>query len=130
MSTPQPIDPVSAIVAVMMAFASPAAAYVLGTYSIIFIAASFGAGWALMRRPSSSLVSAIWFVILVAGSSTLLTASVSELINLYLKMGTINYLLAPVALIIGGVGHDWPKVLIWSVKIFTGFITKKPRDLT
>lgn len=127
-SPPPSIDPVSAIVAVLTAFLSPAVAHMMGTYSIIFIAAAFGAGWALMRRESGTLLGAISFVILITGTATLVTAGVTELLNSYLQLGSINFLLAPVALIIGGIGHDWPRVLPWLATYTADFITRNRKD--
>lgn len=105
------IDPVSAAVAVFAAFLSPVAAQVMGAYAVIFISAAFGAGWALMRREKSSLWGAIGFILLLTGTATLVTAGVAQLINSWTKLENANLLLAPVALIIGAVGHDWVRVI-------------------
>lgn len=125
-SNTQALDPVSAIIMVLTAFLSPALAHVMGTYSVILVAAAFGAGWALMRREKGPLPGAIGFVVLVTGTSTLVTAGATELLNSYLKLGSTNFLLAPVALLIGGIGQDWPRVLPWFTAKILDHLSKKP----
>jgi hypothetical protein len=109
--TPPHIDPVSAAVALLTAFVSPAIANVMGVYSVIFIGAAFGSGWALMRREKGSLFSAICFVLLMTGTATFTTVGLSQLLNKYIELSDSNLLLGPVALLIGAVGHDWPRVV-------------------
>lgn len=110
MQNPQ-IDPVSAAVAVFTVFVSPAVAHVMGVYSVIFLAAAFGSGWALMRREKKSLLNAVGFIILMTGTATYTTVGIAQLVNKWTALSNGNVLLGPVALLIGGVGHDWPKVI-------------------
>lgn len=126
---PPSIDPVSAIIAVLAAFLSPAVAHVMGTYAAIFVAAALGSGWSLMRREKSSLPNAIGFVFLLTFTTTFITVGVTELANKWIQLESTNYLLAPFALIIAGIGHDWPSVGPYFVKKLVDFLThSKPGD--
>ena len=48
---------------------------------------------------------------LAAGTAVLVTVGISNLVGRWLGHEDANWLLAPVAMVIGGVGHDWPGVL-------------------
>lgn len=124
MQSPPHIDPVSAAVALLTAFVSPAVAHVMGVYSVIFIGAAFGSGWALMRREKGSLLSAIFFVLLMTGTTTLTTVGIAELLNKYIELTDSNVLLGPVALLIGAVGHDWPRVVPTLFNITVDFLMR------
>jgi len=121
---PPSIDPVSAIIAVLAAFLSPAVAHVMGAYAVIFIAAALGSGWALMRREKGSLAGAIGFIALLTFTTTLITVGAAEAANKWIKLDSINYLLAPIALIVAGIGQDWPSVGPYFVKKMVDFLTR------
>lgn len=110
--SPSPqIDPVSAAVAVFTVFVSPSVATIAGAYSVIFLSAVFGSGWALMRREKKSILNAVGFILLMTGTATLTTVGLAQIINKFADLPSSNILLGPVALFIGGIGHDWPRVV-------------------
>lgn len=99
------IDPVSAIVTVLALLFSPALADVVGPYAVIVLGAAIGGGWALSEREPGTRVEGLRYFMLNIGMALLLTVGFAELANRYLGMDTINWLLAPIAMLIGGVGH-------------------------
>ena len=116
MASPTPsLDPVAVAAAVFAAWLGPALAHVIGAYFVIIVSAAAGSGWALMRRPRKGTLNALMFVVLMMATSTLTTVGVARLTNhfLHLSESTENFLLPTVALMIGGVGHDWVRVVPW-----------------
>ncbi len=116
MSAPPGIDPVNAIAVALTVFLSPAVAYVLGAYSVIFIAALVGAGWALLRREQHGLAGAFFFVILLTLTSTLVTVGIAHGVNTWLGLESVNVLLAPISLLVSAVGHNWKDVIPFLVE--------------
>lgn len=113
--TPGPIDPVTVITGLLAAGGVGATvAYGIASYAVIILAAAVGAGWALGRQEPDSKANPSLFVMLVAATAALITAGLAEVANHYLGWASINWLLAPIALAIGGVGHDWPAVVKWA----------------
>ena len=104
------LDLASFIAAVFGVFVTPQLAHVMGVYTAIVIGAVFGAGLALVRTSEMSRLRAVIFLVLMAGTSTITTVGVAEVINHWLKLETVNPLLAPVALLIAAVGKDWSHV--------------------
>lgn len=126
MTTPTTqIDPVNAFVTLLAAFLSPALAAIMGAYSVIFISAAFGSGWALMRRGQGTLPGATLFIVLMTGTATLTTVGVAEMANHFLHLSNTNLLLGPVALLIGGVGQDWPKVVPTLFNLAVDFVMSR-----
>lgn len=104
------LDLASFIAAVFTLFVTPQLAHFLGVYSAIFVGAVLGAGFALIRAPEMSRWKAAGYITLMAGAALITTVGIAEVINRWLKLDTINPLLAPLALIIAAVGHDWARV--------------------
>lgn len=114
-ASPGPIDPVSVITGLLAASGVGATvAHGLASYAVIILAAAVGAFWALGRKEPDVKGSPSLFVLLMSGTAAFITAGVAELANHYLGWSSINWLLAPIALAIGGIGHDWPAVLKWA----------------
>ena len=104
------LDLASFIAAIFGVLVTPQLAHVMGVYAAIIIGAVFGAGLALVRTSEMTRTGAFVFLVLMAGTSTITTVGVAEVINHWLKLETVNPLLAPVALLIAAVGKDWPRV--------------------
>jgi peptidoglycan/LPS O-acetylase OafA/YrhL len=114
--TPPPLDPVSVLAALITALAGPALAYYLGTYAVIILASSVGAGWSLSRREKEQKGHPTVFIILIGGTAIFVTTGIAEMARLYMGWSKSDWLLAPIALMIGAVGHDWPQLLRWLAK--------------
>jgi len=113
--TQSSLNPVDSTVALLLLVVSPEAARIVGPYAVIILAATTGAAWSLGRRePEERRGSAAWFfgkIILTAVLVTVgLAYATKEVFSLTMD---INWLLAPVGLLVGGVGEDWPKVGKW-----------------
>ncbi len=109
------LDPVNVAIAVAGVLFGPALAGVIGPYAVIILSATVGAAWALGRRPASPRLGAAWFFLRLQTTAVLITVSLANLAGRWLGMEDHTWLLAPIALLVGGVGDDWPRVGRWLV---------------
>jgi hypothetical protein len=86
-------------------------ANVVGPYMVIVIASSIGASFALSRRNKSSRGRALWFFTRVVGLAVLLTVGLAAVASAYRPDLHERVLLAPIALLVGFIGDDWPRLL-------------------
>lgn len=107
----QQLDPVSVAVVLASTLFGPSLAAIIGPYAVILLGATVGAAWALGRRDTAKKSNAVAYFALINGTAMLVTVSISNLVGNWLGHDDANWLLAPVAMVIGGVGHDWPVVL-------------------
>jgi len=97
---------------------APSVAAVVGPYIVIVLAAVIGASFALKRREKTARLVAIWYFLRVAGLAVLITVSLAGIVSSYYSSLTERVLITPVALMIGAIGDDWPKLLRNIVRIF------------
>ena len=109
------LDPVSVAIALAGILFGPALAGIIGPYAVIVISATVGAAWALGRRDPAANISAAWYFLRLNATAAIVTVSIAKLAGIWLGMDDHSWLLAPVALIVGGVGDDWPSVGKWLV---------------
>lgn len=112
--TPHSFDPVTAAITVLATLVGPVLAHYLGAYAVIILAACVGGCWSLTRQEPQGRGRAALFLVLVSGTAVMVTAGLAELANHYVKEGIGNWLLAPIALGVGAVGHEWPAVIRWA----------------
>lgn len=105
------LDPVSVSVVLASTLFGPQLAAIVGSYAVILLGSTVGAAWALGRRETDKKVNAVGYFTLINGTAVLVTVGISNLVGKWLGHEDANWLLAPVAMVIGGVGHDWPGVL-------------------
>ena len=105
------LDPVSVAVVLASTLFGPQLAAIIGPYAVILLGATVGAAWALGRRETDKKSGAVAYFMLINGTAVLVTVGISNLVGRWLGHEDDNWLLAPVAMVIGGVGHDWPGVL-------------------
>ena len=105
------LDPVSVAVVLASTLFGPQLAAIIGPYAVILLGATVGAAWALGRRETDKKSNAVAYFMLINGTAVLVTVGISNLVGRWLGHEDANWLLAPVAMVIGGVGHDWPGVL-------------------
>ena len=116
----QHLDPTHVAVTVASAVLAPALADVVGPYVIIFIASTIGASWALGRQATMTRLKALLFFLRINFTAAIVTASIANV--LAKQLGYVSgtgeglWLIAPIALVIGGVGDDWPALIHWVVK--------------
>lgn len=107
------LEPTAAVSVILTALFGPTLSSVLGPYAVIIISALVGGGWALSRRESTTRVSAVGFLFLITATATLVTAMLALMANRWIHLDSVTWLLAPIGLLIGAVGHDWPEVGKW-----------------
>lgn len=116
----QHLDPTHVAVTVASTVLAPALAEVVGPYAIIFVASSIGASWALGRQATMSRLKALLFFLRINSTAAIVTVFIADF--LAKQLGYISgsggglWLIAPIALVIGGVGDDWPTLIQWVVK--------------
>ncbi len=124
-TTPTAIDPGTAMALIMAGAVGADAAGILAPYAVILIAAVTGSGWALSRRKPTARISAIWFVSLMVMSTTLVTAGLAQLAaRMYPSLET-QWTLAPIALVVSGIGDDWPAVGQWLINLLGSVIQRR-----
>ena len=116
----QQLDPIHVAITVASAVLAPALAEVVGPYVIIFIASTIGASWALGRQATMSRLKALFFFLRINFTAAIVTSSIASALakQLGYASGTGEglWLIAPIALVIGGVGDDWPALIRWVLK--------------
>ena len=116
----QHLDPTHVAVTVASAVLAPALAEIVGPYVIIFIASTIGASWALGRQATMTRLKALLFFLRINFTAAIVTSSIASALakQLGYASGTGEglWLIAPIALVIGGVGDDWPALIHWVVK--------------
>ena len=116
----QYLEPTHVAVTVASAVFAPALAEVVGPYTIIFVASSIGASWALGRQATMTRLKALLFFLRINSTAAIVTVFLADF--LAKQLGYISgsgeglWLIAPIALVIGGVGDDWPTLIQWVVK--------------
>lgn len=111
------LDPVGAITAGLALLMSPTLASIVGHYAVIIVASIVGGAWSLGRRSSVSRSSALLFLLLISSTAAMITTGIAVLISNWLPFANngISWLVAPIGLIIGAIGHDWARVGPWLV---------------
>lgn len=107
------LDPVAVAVALASVLFGPTLAAIVGPYAVICIASTVGAAWALGRRPQATRRNAVLYFVRLNATAALVTVGLAGAIARGLGLGDGAWLLAPVALLVGGVGDDWPAVGRW-----------------
>ena len=116
----QHLDPTHVAVTIASAVLAPALAEIVGPYVIIFIASTIGASWALGRQATMSRLKALFFFLRINFTAAIVTSSTASALakQLGYASGTGEGLglIAPIPLMIGGVGHDSPALIRWVLK--------------
>lgn len=107
------LDPVSVTVALFATLLSPALAAIIGPYAVILIASTVGAAWALGRRDPSAKLGAIAYFLRLNATAAVVTVGIASIAGKWLGHEDPTWMLAPIALVVGGVGDDWPKLVSW-----------------
>lgn len=114
MSTPPSLEPTAVATLLLSALAGPTLAKVIGPYAVIVVAGLVGASWALSEESAASRRDALLFLLRVTFTAALLTVGITAALERFVLDGDqARWLFAPIALILGSVGNDWPRVLRW-----------------
>lgn len=123
------LDVVTVAVVAIAAMAGGEVARYAGPYLVIIVAALVGAVGALMRRPESTRLQAIGFLLLLTLLSVLLTGALAALAVHALDQAGMQidarYLLVPISGGIAYIGHDWPAVASWAGGLAKKFINRR-----
>ena len=123
------LDVVTVAVVAIGALAGGEVARYAGPYLVIIIAALVGAVGAEMRRPGSTRMQAVGFILLLTTMSVLLTGALSALAAHALDQAGMQidarFLLVPISGGIAYIGHDWPAVAAWAGGLVKKFISRR-----
>lgn len=114
--TPNNLDPVNAAIALLAAFFGQTLAGIIGPYAVILIASTVGAAWSLGRREPSTRGGAVGYFVLINATALLVTANAARALGAWLGHADSTWLLAPIALLVGGIGSDWPRIGRWALE--------------
>ena len=103
----------------------PTMAGVIGPYILIVFAAATGAAWSLGRCKPQSKGQAFFYFVRIALVAVLLTVAISKAVASFMPNMQEDWLIAPVALIIGLIGDDWHKIGEWFVQTLKKLIDNK-----
>lgn len=120
MNPPPVLDIVGLFVFIAAILFSHEVAAVVGPYMVIVIAATIGGSFALARRDKTTRTAAVWFFGRVVGLAVLLTVGLAAAANAYRPDLSPRVLVAPIALLVGFIGDDWPKLLGKVVRVIYG----------
>lgn len=124
MTTPPQTDIVSVAIALVGALIGSKMAPYIGPYVVIAIAGAIGAScFALPRMEPTDNRKTFMFVLAMTFFACMLTVGIAEALQSYASLET-KWTLAPIALMIGGIGQDWIKVGKWFVE-FVGRVFER-----
>jgi hypothetical protein len=122
MSQPAPpqLDLPSAVAALLVIWVqvSQPAADIVAHYGVIVVSALIGGAWSLGNRPNPLVWwRAMLFLALVSGTAAVLTTGLATVVAHWLpgEQKGINWIVGPVAISIGAIGHRWPDVGRWLI---------------
>lgn len=107
------LDLVSVAVALLGVLLSREVAQIVGPYVVIFFGAILGASFAASRRPQTTRSRLLGFMATVVGLTLVITVPCAQIIAAWYPEAEVRWTLGPVAILIGGIGSDWPKVAAW-----------------
>lgn len=107
------LDPVNVAIAIASVVFGPALAAIAGPYAVIIVAATVGAAWSLGRRDPDAKFGAAWYFLRLNATAVLATVALAKLVSHWVGGEDASWLLAPIALLVGGVGDDWPHLARW-----------------
>lgn len=123
------LDVVTVAVVAIGAMAGGEVARYAGPYLVIIVAALVGAVGAEMRRPGSTRMQALGFILLLTTMSVLLTGALAALaVHALDQAGVLidsRFLLVPISGGIAYIGHDWPAVARWAGDLAKKVITRR-----
>lgn len=115
--SPQHLDPVSVSTALLAVAFGPQMAAVIGPYAVIVLAATTGAAWGLAKADTKTRTEAALYFLRLNTMAVLLTVAFEQLLHSYFpELAGTHWALAPIALLVGGVGDSWPAIGRWVVQ--------------
>jgi hypothetical protein len=128
MGMPQ-IDPTTAATAAATIIWGPELAALAGPYAVIIFGAAVGAAWALGRSvPTSRLCAGLTVLRLIATAVLLAVAVEQGLVHVGALAPDAHWALGLIALLIGGIGDDWPSIARWALGLAGRAIARRVGD--
>ena len=119
------LDPAAALTVILASVFGQQMSAVIGPYAVIILAATTGAGWGLGRHPPMTSAQGAWYFLKLNCTALLVTVPIASGVQSLLGWQDANWLLVPVALLVGGVGNSWPKVGKWFVVWLSRLLEKR-----
>lgn len=121
------LDIVYVTVAILSGLFGPQMAAVVGPYAVIFLSAIGGAAWSIGRRPSNvrSVGNDTFFFLRLAITAIMVTGGIAVFAERWTGVGTRQWTLPVIALLIGAVGDDWPAVGRWFAGVVRRWAAKR-----
>lgn len=108
------LDPVAASTAILTLIFGPQLATYIGPYFVIIVGAMVGSAWSLGRRRVTTRFNAFQYFLLMVATALICTVPLSEIAVKYVFTDYDHKsFFAPIAMLIGGVGGDWPRLIKW-----------------
>lgn len=112
--TPPNIDIVTLAIALAAVLFSRETSEVVGPYAVILFCALLGAGWSASRRTQNRTGSTLFYMLGIVGLAVVITVPAAQIVAEHWGLER-RWTLGPVALVIGGIGRDWPRVGRWAL---------------
>lgn len=122
-SPPPQIDIVTVVTALAALVFSQELAEMIGPYTVIVVGSILGGAIATGRRDVPGFWPGAGFLLAMVTLALLCTVPLSLFISQYIGADH-RWLLGPVAVLIAGIGPDWPKLGIWAVDQARGVIER------
>lgn len=111
------LDPISVSIALSGLIFGPALAGIIGPYAVILVAAMVGSAWALGRSEQQrTRTRAVLFFARLGATAALVTVGIASAFGNWFGVERTDWMLAPIAMLVGGVGDDWPVVGKWLIQ--------------
>jgi hypothetical protein len=116
-STPPSLDIVAVFIAIATVIFGRDMASIIGPYAVIFLGAMLGGMWSATRRESKGPMSTAIYLFGIVLMSLLFTVPVAEFVARHTDSKDARQFFAPAALLIAGIGPDWPSVVRWLISL-------------
>ena len=122
-AAPPPIDIVSVMVALASLIFGHDLALIVGPYAVIMIGASLGSGLSAARmEPGQGMATGLHMLTYIT-FALITTVPAAYLLERQFGFES-KWLLGPVAVLIAGIGQDWPNLVRWAIEQARGFIER------
>ena len=118
------LDVVSVAVVLLATLLGNEMAQYVGPYLVIVAGALVGSALALRRRPPSSTWVAVGFAAWLTSITVLFTVPVAYGLSRVIDEN-YRWFLAPAAVLLAGIGHDWPKAIPWTLNFLRGLVAQR-----
>lgn len=118
------LDLVTVFITIAAALFGKELAGVVGPYAVIFLGAILGGAWSASRRPATTRLALVGYLAAVVIGVLMVTVPAAELIASRYPAIEVRWMLGPVAVIVGGIGGDWPKVIAWFLGLFRSVVER------